>query len=409
MFRRLTRYLDKVFRVRQRLGGLTDRRTAPRIAPLPVWLCVLGLYLLRLRSLNHFEQAVRSSRRWAGWLEAAPPSADTIGYALARFDLPGVRALLAQIHHRIKRNKALRRQWPEPFWVAALDGHELWASRSRHCTGCLIRQVPTAAGPVTEYSHRVVVCQLVGATPPLLLDLELQGPGEGEITTARRLLARVLTASPRAFDVLTLDALSLEAPLVNQALAAGKDVVVVLKQEARHLYQDAQGLLALTEPKRVECPPRSLLIWDIPELTTFTGVERPVRVIRSVETIHRRRRVAGQWQQEVQEQEWYWVTTLPPERAAAASLVRWGHARWDIENRGFNELVQHWHLDHCFKHHPTAIEAFLLTLAVAFALSSVFFSRNLKPAARAGRTRVFLASLLASELLGDAGVRNRSP
>jgi len=409
VFARFERYVEKVFQFRRRLQVLTDHRRAPRIPTLAVWLGVLGLYLLRLRSLNALEQAMRSSKRWRRWLGSAPPSPDTIGYTLARFDLPGVRALLAQIHYRIKRNKALRRQWPEPFWVAALDGHELWVSRSRHCAGCLTRQVATASGPVTEYYHRIVVCQLVGATPPLILDLELQGPGEGEITTARRLLARALTAYPRAFDVLTLDALYLEALLVNQALAAGKDVVVVLKQEARHLYQDAQGLLALTEPKGVEGSPRSLLIWDIPELTTFTGVERPVRVIRSVETIHRRRRVAGQWQPEVQAQEWYWVTTLPPERAAAVSIVRWGHARWDIENRGFNELVQHWHLDHCFKHHPTAIEALLLTLALAFALTSVFFSRNLKPAARAGRTRVFLASLLVSELLGDAGVRNRSP
>lgn len=412
MFRRLTRYLDKVFRFRQRLGGLTDRRTAPRIAPLTVWLCVLGLYLLRLRSLNQLEQAVRSSRRWAGWLEAEPPSADTIGYALARFELGGVRALLAQIYHRIKRNKALQRQWPEPYWVAALDGHELWTSRSRHCAACLTRQVQTRQGPVTEYYHRVVVCQLVGAAPPLILDLELQRPGEGEVVTARRLLARVVHRFPRFFDVLTLDALYLQAPMVNDVLAVGKEVVVVLKQEDRALYQDAHGLLALIEPERIVEPKRTLLIWDLPELTTFTGVERPVRVIRSVETLQRRRRVAGQWKPETVEQEWYWVTTLPATRVPASTIVRWGHARWDIENRGFNELVQHWHLDHCFKHDPTAIEAVLLTLALAFAVTSVFFARNLKPQARAGCTRLFLASLLAADLLNDAhrhGRHIRSP
>lgn len=412
MFGRFARYLEKVFQFRQRLGSLRDHRTAPRIPTLAVWLCVLSLYLLRLRSLNALEQAVRSSRRWAAWLGAPAPSADTIGYTLARFDLEGVRALLAQIHHRIKRNKALRRQGPEPFWVAAMDGHELWASRSRHCSACLTREVQTARGPVTEYYHRMVICQLVGATPPLILDVELQGSAEGEITTARRLLARVLRTFPRFFQVLTLDALYLEAPLVNQALAAGKEVVVVLKQEARHLYQDAQGLLPLITPERLEAPDRSLLIWDIPELTTFTGVERPVRVIRSLETTHRRRRVAEHWKRETVVQEWYWVTTLPSEEAAAASIVRWGHARWDIENRGFNELVQHWHLDHCFKHEPTAIQAFLLTLALAFALASVFFTRNLKAPARAGRTRVFLAWLLAEGLMfGTARscLHNRSP
>lgn len=241
MFRRVTRYLDEVVRVRQRLDGLTDRRTAPRIAPLTVWLCGLGLYLRRLRSLTQLEQAVRSSRRWAGWLEATPPSADTIGYALARFELAGIRALLAQIHHRIKRNY-----------------------------------------------HRVVVCQLVGAAPALILDLELQRPDEGEVATARRLRARVVHRFPRFFAVVTLDALYVQAPRVNDVLAAGKEVVVVLKQEDRALDQDTHGLLALIEPERIVEPKRTLLIWDVPELTTFTGVERPVRVMRSMEILQRR-------------------------------------------------------------------------------------------------------------------------
>jgi hypothetical protein len=412
VFGRFARYLERVFQFRGHCARLTDRRITPRIPSRAVWLCVLSLYLLRLRSLNALEQAVRTTPRWAAWLGASPPSADTIGYALARFDVEALRALLAQMHHRIKRMKALCRLWPEPYWVAALDGHELWSSRSRHCAACLVREVPTAQGPVREYYHRIVLCQLVGATPPLLLDLELQGPEEGEVTTARRLLARVLRTYPRFFQVLTLDALYLEAPLVNQALAAGKAVVVVLKQEARHLYQDVQGLLPLTPPRRIEGPTRSVLLWDIPELQTFTGVARPVRVVHSREATQRRRRVAGQWHLTTVVQEWYWVTTLPPEQVSAATIRRWGHARWDIENRGFNELVQHWHLDHCFKHEPTAIQAFLLTLAMAFALTSVFFARNLKPPAKAGRTRLFLAWLLAEGLMfgGDrSGPHNRSP
>ena len=46
----------------------------------------------------------------------------------------------------------------------------------------------------------------------------------------------------------------------------------MLKREDRALYQDVQGLLALLVPERIEEPNRSLKIWDIPELTTFTGV-----------------------------------------------------------------------------------------------------------------------------------------
>ena len=41
--------------------------------------------------------------------------------------------------------------------------------------------------------------------------------------------------------------------------------------------------------------------------------------------------------------EWIWLTNLQTSMASTASLVHLGHARWDIENYGFNELVNGWH------------------------------------------------------------------
>lgn len=49
-----------------------------------------------------------------------------------------------------------------------------------------------------------------------------------------------------------------------------------------------------------------------------------------------------------------------------------GHHRWTIENHAFNELTQHYHLEHCPHHHPVAIIAWLLILVLAFNLFEVF-------------------------------------
>jgi len=73
------------------------------------------------------------------------------------------------------------------------------------------------------------------------------------------------------------------------------------------------------------------------------------------------------------------VTDLPAAVVPAGTIQRWGHARWDIENRGFNELATLWHMDHCFVHQVVAVEALLLTLALAFVLTHLFYTRNLKP------------------------------
>ncbi len=64
--------------------------------------------------------------------------------------------------------------------------------------------------------------------------------------------------------------------------------------------------------------------------------------------------------------------------ASTQRVVRLGHARWDIQNPGFNELVNAWHGDHVYKHDSNAIEAFWLTLLLAYNLFHAFVRLNLK-------------------------------
>src|SRR5262249_10823946 len=153
---------------------------------------------------------------------------------------------------------------------------------------------------------------------------------------------------------------------IESVPAAGKHVVIVLKQEARELYQDAAGLRALVAPQVSTAGARTTRLWDLPELTSFPTLGRPVRVVWAEERTERRRRVGGQWQGEDGAQRWIWVTDLPAGVVPAPTIQRWGHARWDLETRGFGELTTLWHLGHCFIHDAVAIEALFLTLAVAF-------------------------------------------
>jgi hypothetical protein len=119
--------------------------------------------------------------------------------------------------------------------VVALDGHESHASYLRHCSGCLQRTIHTAGGDRIQFYHRQVTLMLLtGALPGreavwLLLDHEPQRSGEEEVETALRLLARVISAYPRAFDLVLADALYAEAPFFNFLLAHGKHALVVLK------------------------------------------------------------------------------------------------------------------------------------------------------------------------------------
>ena len=93
-----------------------------------------------------------------------------------------------------------------------------------------------------------------------------------------------------------------------------------------------------------------------------------------------------------------WVTNLPPSLATTELVVRLGHARWDIENYGFNELVNGWHADHVYKHDPDAIESLYLVAFIAFNIFHAFLILNLKPQCRKGKTEQFWIRIFISEI-----------
>jgi hypothetical protein len=405
--RRLTAYLIKTCEFRSLVDQLRDRRKRPRIPTANVWLSAFLMFVLRLKSFNRLEQELRVAKRLDSFVGKRKPSADTIGRVFSGFDCGGLRRMMTQINRGAWRRKAIHQRNEESYRVAAVDGHELWASRSRCCQQCSVRKVTVGKGEkkrkVKEYYHRVVVAQWVGVNPPAILDIELIKEGEGEVVAARRLLKRVFINYSRLVDVITADALYLEAPFISTVLDAGKHFVIVMKQEKRDLYQDADRLRSLLRPRIIADGSKTTHIWDIPELTSFGTLGKIVRVVWAEEETLKRKIIGGK-PTDVQEREtWIWVTDLPANVVSASRVQQWGHDRWNVENRGFNELVNLWNMDHCFIHNTTAIEALLLTLSLAFLLTYLFYERNLKPAARLFMTRLAMASRLLQDFVLLAG------
>lgn len=398
LLRRLRTYLEKIFGFRSKVDHLRDTRQGAQIPTSALWLSLFWMFALRLRSFNALEQELRRPGRWEKLIGSRKPSADALGYGLSRFRVESLRGLLQQVHRTTWRKKAIHGRPAERMRVVALDGHELFWSTARCCPECLVRDVEVKDRIVRQYYHRVVVAQWVGVTPPGILDVEPIRPGEGEVVAAGRLWERVLRDYGRLIDIVTLDAIYLEAPFLKKVLEAGKHFVVVMKQEVRELYQDADQLRRVTVPTVLHDGRKTSRIWDLPDLTTFTTLGQPVRVVWAEERTTQSKVIGGQKQEVVDEKLWVWVTDLSASQASTLRIQRWGHDRWDLENRGFNELAGLWHMDHCFVHDPRAIEVLLLTLAVAFVTTYLFFERNLKPEARRHLTRLALAQRMAEDI-----------
>ncbi len=381
-----------------RLDTVRDDRRRPRIATSVITRAVAIMFLERLGSLNALKQT-KPSRFWPRWLGRAMPSADSIGRIYSLMDAGDVRDVLHHVYVRLKRMKALTP--PEHgLMPAVVDGHESTASRKRCCAGCCQRVLHTTRGDVLEYYHRHVALRLVGQELSLMLNAEPVRPGEDELAAARRLMQRALEMYPRAFDVVAGDALYANTNWFNFLLERGKHAMAVLKDNRPNLIEDARSLFDFQPPGvDVDRGNRRCRFWDCDTFTSWPEVSARVRVVRSLETWTVRRQLDRQ--EEELSSNWMWVTTLSVRQAATRAVVNMGHERWSIENQGFNELVNRWHADHVFRHHPAAILTFVLPAMLCLNVFMAFYCRNLKPEARRAVTTLHVGKLIAAELYAE--------
>lgn len=268
---------------------------------------------------------------------------------------------------------------------------------------------------IIECYHKGVVAHLIGYDIPVVLDVEMLQPGEGEIVAARRLLERLLVRYGRFFDAVLGDALYLESRLFNQCLAHGKHVLAVLKANNPSLLEDAISLMRGPPHSVSQEGARLTRYWD-EEGFTHGSIERPLRVLRTEEVVSHRTRSADGWVRKEQPSTWMWATTISRSQISSALLCRIGHQRWQIENRTFNALSRDWGLDHSFRHHPLAMVNFILALFIAHTLLQCFYRLNMKEELRRCYTAIAVAAQLqhGAEAMLDTSAawvhpRNNSP
>jgi hypothetical protein len=393
-------YVDKVFHLREAFSSLRDARQDPEIPPAVVFQALFYGFVFRLRSFKELEGDLAQPQLQQRI--GAPRSFrdDALRYSLASFATEPLEQMLVSVNRQLKRNKALDPERVQGHLVAALDGIEVLSSFSRCCSDCLQRRVQCTSGdgqPVerVQYYHRAVGCQIVGSPVKTFLGLEWVAPGEGEDKAALRLLRRLPDLyGSRFFDILLLDSLYAQAPVLNLAQDVGWGLVITLKQENRDLYQDAFGLFSTREAddrftEQNAGQRREVRLWSEAHLPFTKQCPKPVRVLRSQEAVTENHYRRGQLQPETTFQEWVWIDTLNPQMFSPRVVRRLGHSRWKLENNGWNDLTQNWALKHGFlhacKHRPKqpgadgqklvpnrGLAAVTLVLLLAFTLCSAF-------------------------------------
>ena len=374
----LWRYLTKVYDLPNRLRAVRDTRLYPEIPTAPVSATLFLGAVLRLPS---FHQLAQDSGR-AGWRRLLQQDTslhdDLMAYVAERYRLEDWREILVSTNKTLKRNRALESAKVNGLLVVSIDANEQFNSRHRCCEACCRRKVNirNRAGQeveVDEFYHRMVYASIHGPEFGLVLDVEPIRPGEEEAAAALRMLGRMRRLyGPRFFDVVTVDAWYTKTPFFRAVRRLGWGVVSVLKQERFTAYHEASTLAAAQKAECFNSEDRQIALRQVGDLTLAEEGNEPVRVVLADEEWVQTNRIAGRTVRTLMKSHWRW--TVSPELDSYPQQVVWriGHRRWAIENHVFNELTQHYHLEHCPHHHPVAIIARLLILVLAFNLFEVF-------------------------------------
>ena len=374
-------YAQKVFGLKAQLRGARDGRSSPQISTLAVLISLLLGVALRFGSYLDLSKQTKR-RRWqhlAGL--KGPISDDTFEYVTERLYLEDLRQIIGSVAKKLKANKALESCKINGLLFLSLDANEHFHSRSRCCPQCCqreIKQTDDQGNPhtVIEYYHRYVFAQSNGPKINTLLDLEPIRPGEEECAAALRLLGRLRRIyGVRFFDAITIDGWYAQGPFLRAVEKLGWDWIVVLKDERREVYKEAQQLsrdqppsVAFEDPER----DRQVELWEVKELDFSEGYGGKVRVVRSHEQWTETKIRGGRKTRQPQQSQWLWAASAGLDGYPVEVIYQGGHRRWGIENKAFNELTQAYHLTHCYHHEPHSMLAQMLILILGFTLFTAF-------------------------------------
>lgn len=374
--RGLLLYSSKVYRLPQMIKQARDQRKRPQVSAATIFTIMLFGFLFRIQSMEALDWEIRNGRfRKVIGPGRRQPSHDTIRRALCQWDLESLHACHDEFIAKFKQLKGPWKGAVDGWRVAAIDGVELFSSTARCCSECLTRH--RQESDTTEYFHRAVFMQKVGGDPRVIYGFELLGKPdgsdklEGEVSAARRLIQQVHRRAGRVADILTLDALYAQAPLIHEALDAGMDVVIRMKEERRAIMKDAMGLFkgrpADVTWEEWDSKGNHVYVqaWDESDLTSWPQVRVPLRMVRVIRRTERRIRCGTGQRIRWDVVERRIVTTCHKDAVPTRTVDRIAGARWDIENNGFHDLKTYWHMDHSFVHHPTALRAWLGMLVLA--------------------------------------------
>ena len=267
-------------------------------------------------------------------------------------NLEDLKQINKNIIRKAKENKMYWEGTIDRLVVVGIDGSENFGSYKKDWNNsfkCKVKNQKYINGKKEvieeEYHKQInVFARIVGKRPGIILGYEKitcngnEGKQEYDPNVGIKLIEKLKKQYGTGIDVIVGDTIYLNEKVIK-ALKKEKYIGVFrLKENNRKIYEDAKGLFKIKKSNEFKYKGQKIKYWtDI-----FEYRKNKVKVIKYIEQ---------------EEKEIYVVSTDTNLNEKTINKII--HARWDIENEGFNELKKGWNMKHCYMADEKGIDVIL--------------------------------------------------
>ncbi len=298
-----------------------------------------------------------------------------------------LREINKKIIKRSRENKIYRKGTIDGLVVVGIDGVETFGSYKKDWKDSYKSKIKVTKYnngekiiEEKEYHKQInVVAKIVGKKPGLVLDYEKvtrkgnKGKQEYEPNVGIKLINRLKESYGRGIDIIVADAIYLNEKFLKSIEENGYEAIIRLKGNNISLLENAEGLFKNQEPKEWKTKRKvvNTNIHQSREIKAYTDifnyVGRKVKVVKYEETYKK----SGKSQKDII----YVVSTDIKMKEETINKII--HARWDIENNGFNELKNYWNMKHCYIGEVNAIDVILEMIIMSYNIWEMYLYGHL--------------------------------
>ncbi len=334
----------------------------------------------RIESLNQIIEQIHKRKKFKGMFlkKEYIPKSHVFRDGIKELSIEELKGINKSIITKSKENKLYRKGSIEGLVVVGIDGVETFGSYKKDWKNSYKKNIKTQEyvnGEKVEIEREHheqinIFAKVVGKRPGLVLDYEVvtcngkEGKQAYEPDVGRKLVEKLKNSYGKGIDVIVADAIYLEEKFIEAVKKEGYIGIIRLKDNRKGLIEEAEGLYKLQKAKEFQTKGnRKVKSWS--EIIEYKKTK--VKVCKFEESYKK-------GSENKKDTIYVLSTSLNLKEEVINKVI---HARWDIENDGFNELKNYWKMKHCFMADEKGINVILQMIMMSYNLWELYIYGHL--------------------------------